>query len=127
MFYEAMLTSHVPTAKAKVMYAAVYHFGPRWDLSVMGVYVNSEESNDATIAAVTDTLGASGSIPTVVSSSEIQLAGPKERILGLRYIAPKPNLSQKQFRALARMIERREAVAPNSVSLEEIRSYGTKP
>ncbi len=29
-FYYAMLTSGVSPAKAKVMYAAVYHFGPRW-------------------------------------------------------------------------------------------------
>ena len=29
-FYWAMLTSGVDSSKAKVMYAAVYHFGPRW-------------------------------------------------------------------------------------------------
>jgi len=29
-FYLAMLASGVTTVKAKVMYAAVYHFGPRW-------------------------------------------------------------------------------------------------
>jgi len=29
-FYWAMLTSGVNTTKAKIMYAAVYHFGPRW-------------------------------------------------------------------------------------------------
>lgn len=30
MFYEAMLTSGVDSSDAKIMYAAVYHFGPRW-------------------------------------------------------------------------------------------------
>ena len=29
-FYWAMLTSGVEATKAKIMYAAVYHFGPRW-------------------------------------------------------------------------------------------------
>ena len=29
-FYAAMLTSGVNATQAKVMYAAVYHFGPRW-------------------------------------------------------------------------------------------------
>ena len=29
-FYWAMLTSGVDPTKAKIMYAAVYHFGPRW-------------------------------------------------------------------------------------------------
>ena len=32
-FYTAMRASKVPTSKAKVMYAAVYHFGPRWRTS----------------------------------------------------------------------------------------------
>lgn len=30
VFYEAMLTSGVDPSKAKVMYLAVFHFGPRW-------------------------------------------------------------------------------------------------
>jgi hypothetical protein len=32
MFFNAMMASGVDTIKAKVMYAAVYHFGPRWSL-----------------------------------------------------------------------------------------------
>jgi hypothetical protein len=32
VFYEAMLVSKVPELKAKLMYGAVYHFGPRWPL-----------------------------------------------------------------------------------------------
>lgn len=31
-FYNAMLASGVGTSTAKIMYAAVYHFGPRWAL-----------------------------------------------------------------------------------------------
>jgi hypothetical protein len=31
-FYYGMLASGVSPAKAKIMYAAVYHFGPRWSL-----------------------------------------------------------------------------------------------
>jgi hypothetical protein len=31
MFYEACRCGGVPELKAKVMYAAVYHFGPRWE------------------------------------------------------------------------------------------------
>lgn len=33
-FYTAMLASDVDTTIAKIMYAAVYHFGPRWDRRV---------------------------------------------------------------------------------------------
>ncbi len=32
MFYEAMRTSKVSGAKARIMYAAVYYAGPRWDV-----------------------------------------------------------------------------------------------
>ncbi len=32
VFYEAMLTSGVDAIQAKIMYLAVYHFGPRWSL-----------------------------------------------------------------------------------------------
>ena len=31
MFYDALLAAGVPTGRAKVMYYAVYTFGPRWD------------------------------------------------------------------------------------------------
>lgn len=34
VFYEAMLASKVDPYKARVMYAAVYHFGPRWNVSL---------------------------------------------------------------------------------------------
>lgn len=30
VFYQAMIASGVNLTKAKIMYAAVYHFGPRW-------------------------------------------------------------------------------------------------
>ena len=33
-FYTGMLASGVGVIKAKIMYAAVYHFGPRWPLAV---------------------------------------------------------------------------------------------
>ncbi len=32
VFFEASLSSGVETSKAKLMYAAVYHFGPRWEI-----------------------------------------------------------------------------------------------
>ncbi len=34
MFYEACRCGGIPEEKAKVMYAAVYHFGPRWELDL---------------------------------------------------------------------------------------------
>ena len=37
MFYEAMVVDHVDEVKAKVMYYAVYVFGPHWDRLKRGV------------------------------------------------------------------------------------------
>jgi hypothetical protein len=37
MFYDALLTAGVPKLKAKIMYYAVYTFGPRWDKLSKGV------------------------------------------------------------------------------------------
>lgn len=34
-FYEAMLANGVDSTKAKIMYAAVYRFGPRWNFTYM--------------------------------------------------------------------------------------------
>ena len=34
-FYHAMLASGVPRAKANLMYGMVYHFGPRWGVTVV--------------------------------------------------------------------------------------------
>lgn len=34
VFYDAMLASGVDISKAKIMYAAVYHFGPRWSVPI---------------------------------------------------------------------------------------------
>ena len=32
MFYHAMLTAQVDETQAKIMYGAVFHYGPRWEL-----------------------------------------------------------------------------------------------
>ncbi len=37
-FYTGMLASGVDVTKAKIMYAAVYHFGPRWEMPRISVF-----------------------------------------------------------------------------------------
>ncbi len=55
-FYYAMRASGVGETKAKVMYAAVYFFGPRWDVKVLlsGVPLNNLSSRIAMINAKAD-------------------------------------------------------------------------
>lgn len=42
-FYTGMLASGVSATKAKLMYAAVYHFGPRWEVISRKEYVPMEK------------------------------------------------------------------------------------
>lgn len=53
VFYTAMLASGVGPIRAKVMYAAVYHFGPRWErnLSVARVPFTSAKQQAQAIAS----------------------------------------------------------------------------
>jgi len=42
-FYEAMLTASVSEKTAKIMYAAVYHFGPKWETPIDKRILKSSE------------------------------------------------------------------------------------
>jgi hypothetical protein len=56
MFYEAMLCRGVGTFRAKVMYYAVYRFGPRWDIveGVAGAAMPAENLSDAKAASIVE-------------------------------------------------------------------------
>lgn len=43
-FYNAMLASDVDETTAKVMYAAVYHFGPRWDRKLPRIQTTADNA-----------------------------------------------------------------------------------
>ena len=47
-FFTAMLASNVPVLKAKVMYGAVYHFGPRWISPLMAMDPKPRAGDDGT-------------------------------------------------------------------------------
>ena len=46
MFYHALLKCGLGETKAKVMYAAVYHFGPRWEISAPGAAGSTSPYDD---------------------------------------------------------------------------------
>jgi hypothetical protein len=72
-FYWGMLTSGEDPVRAKVMYAAVYHFGPRWDRAVN---VNNVPTTQTVIVRQQALKGAP-------SGSEAQIVGvmPRKRSL----------------------------------------------
>jgi hypothetical protein len=57
-FYHAMLAKGVPVTTAKVMYAAVYHFGPRW--SPMGSGMSGSAAPSSGSTAGTGSTGTTG-------------------------------------------------------------------
>jgi hypothetical protein len=57
-FYHAMLAKGVPVTTAKVMYAAVYHFGPRW--SPMGRGMSGSAPPSSGSIAGTGSIGNAG-------------------------------------------------------------------
>lgn len=62
MFYEACRCAGLPEKKAKLMYAAVYHFGPRWETK--------------TVSEVKQIIGADGKPKTVTTSKDIAMPVP---------------------------------------------------
>lgn len=46
MFFDASVAAGVPTIKAKVMYAAIFHFGPRWPAAEDAGRVTTEQDFD---------------------------------------------------------------------------------
>jgi hypothetical protein len=115
VFYEAMLTSGVKTVLAKIMYAAVYHFGPRWPtivqevvsgrgkIGALGAEVGSESGT-----GVPGWEGADS--PTEFKTTEVA--------------PPAATLAESQFEVLKTLIEQREQSGAPSMSLAEIREFG---
>jgi hypothetical protein len=109
MFYTAMIAGGVERVRAKIMYAAVYHFGPRWP-SIVTTITPSVQM----VQTCTDILG-----KTVCN------ARPKITNQVVRTEVPPPpvTLDEKRFSALAQVIQNREPSAAGSMPLEEIRNF----
>ena len=119
MFYNAMRAAGVSEIRAKIMYAAVYHFGPRWGMQYSEVVDSSKY--ETVIAQVNDRhLGSDIEISTSEKSRtvfEFMTFQPKK--LDLRISAtPRANkLSQAEFEKLRAKIELGE------LDLEGIQNY----
>jgi hypothetical protein len=127
MFYWAMLASGVEVLKAKVMYGAVYHFGPRWSYLLVET-ARIEEANAAVERirrqvpdSTVETLAVRGTgIPPGPGA-----AGPMVDID--MEVRPQPALTREaDFEKLKQLIEARELSASGGLSLEEIRRLKPK-
>ena len=115
MFYEAMLTSGTSAVLAKTMYAAVYHFGPRWPTVV---------SEDVSGGVGSQVMGAGDVAGVGAGAPDWQ--GPESMPVWTTRSVPPPamTLAESQFEALKVQIEQREVAGAAGMSLTEIRAYG---
>jgi len=111
MFYEACLCAGVSDTKARLLYAAVYHFGPRWPDP------GRADAEVAFSAPVVEALARSEGIPTGVSLEnptyrpEMRQITFRANEVNLRATRDQARTKQQEFiAALGRSLERRPDV-----------------
>jgi len=128
VFYWAMLTSEVETWRAMIMYAAVYHFGPRWPRKVTVRDLPVTEAPVAREKALAEAdPGSTAEIINIHARgrtlNEILTNQPEKGDFEVQVSPPPPSLTQADFENLKEAIENSEPTASGAFSLEEIRRY----
>jgi len=138
VFYTAMLASDVPVTTAKIMYAAVYHFGPRWRqvLKASNIPANQVEQRSKDFSAQADETDA---ISSKVLERVEKPIKPKAKAKAGKPVPPalpvpsktvdieveitpqKGKLSLTDFEALQKEIKEKD------FSLQEIRRFPPSP
>ena len=120
VFYYSMLCSGVNKIKARIMYAAVYHFGPRWDVKVDVKGITGSEAQNA--LEIIRFESAPGSIIKIIKP--LVFPDKLEKLdMTVLVIPPKNQLLETDFNKLKTLIEDREYSKKGPMSLEEIRNY----
>jgi hypothetical protein len=113
-FYTGMLASGVNPIKAKTMYAAVYHFGPRWPekKEIRQITSQTSETRQCIKMPIGDPV-------CIVLPPTPQVV---ERVMEIEIPPLPPTLSQDSFDRLKSQIESRET-SLNPMSLEDIQAF----
>jgi hypothetical protein len=130
-FYWAMMASGVEAWRAKVMYAAVYHFGPRWP-RVVTVSVTPNQTASAEEQALAK--AEPGSNATVVAvrpapsgPSILQRSGPRLEKVDVRIEPPPQTLQEQDFENLKQRIIESEGVSPGPRKAARARNFSAQP
>ncbi|WP_448107462.1 DUF1353 domain-containing protein [Pseudomonas azerbaijanoccidentalis] len=119
-FYTAMLTSGVDQTKAKIMYGAVYFFGPRWSRTVWAADISPEKIESVKYTISQTNKGSEKAFFQVrgaeIASADNEFVTDKQTIEA-SFVPLWPTLSTSEFEALRKKIEL------NNLSLDEIRNY----
>jgi len=124
MFYNAMITSGVEGWRAKIMYAAVFHFGPRWPRDVpVAVSEISSGTLSAAVAAVRRIAPADSGVTVAENTAQPNpQAAPGPNVL-VHVVPPQNTLTENDFQSLSKEIEAREGTAAGAMTIEEIQNY----
>ena len=107
-FYWAMLASDVEPWRAKVMYAAVYHFGPRWP-QIVTVSVPQNQSAQAPRQALASAEPGSGAlIVRVRPQAAPSMNGPARDAVDVQIQPPPRQLREQDFEQLKERIMQKE-------------------
>ncbi|MFW8630834.1 DUF1353 domain-containing protein [Vibrio natriegens] len=119
VFYNAMRAADVPVVKAKIMYAAVYHFGPRWAYSTTKTVTRSNVGQ--TISSFEKQNPESEVKVNVTAKSrsyyEISTNQPEKANIHFTVIPSQTKLTEEDFLKLKDQIE------TSNLELKEIRAY----
>jgi Protein of unknown function (DUF1353) len=120
IFYYAMRASGVGYVLANTMYAAVYHFGPRWEETVI-------IQGDAQFGfkGVEETVNEIKARRDPKNKFDVSVDRPtmpgEQATIRVEITPPSKDLSESQFEELRSLINKRAASDP--MSLEEIRNF----
>jgi hypothetical protein len=127
-FYWGMRASQVETWRAKVMYAAVYHRGPRWPRRVVIAGIPKEQTPVARQKALE--LAAPGSTAQILNIrplgrtlDEVLRNQPEKAEFDIVVQPPTRQLSDEDLDKLKERIEATEASATGGISLQDIRTF----
>lgn len=120
VFYNAMRTSGVGVIKAKIMYAAVYHFGPRWSLSYATVIPRTQV--EAVIGKLKASLDPQSQLRVNISlkrrsSLAILTKLPEQVKVNVNVVPSSPTLRETDFAQLEK------AIAAKGLTLQDIRNF----
>ena len=122
VFYWAMRASGVESWRAKVMYGAVYHFGPRWQrvISLRGLPQDQRENE-------LDKARDQADRDSTAKIVEFQLCcTPADVEYAIEVTPSPPKLTEENFETLKQRIEESESMAAGALTLEDIRTFQPK-
>ncbi|WP_212655356.1 DUF1353 domain-containing protein [Marinomonas sp. CT5] len=117
-FYYGMRASGVGVAKAKTMYAAVYHFGPRWPIEEKVKSIVYQTSGSSKKHCMKMPLGDR----VCFDMPETKSAGDRVVEFAIKIPPPDKILTEKKFEELVAQIEKSEN-SSSPMSLEQINAF----